>query len=366
MKINDILWISEIDSVNLDMKPRVAIVILNWNGWLDTIECLESVYQMGYPNFDVIVVDNGSENDSVKKIREYADGKIPVKSPFFTYIMENKPINYIEYTRQEIEKVKENPSDIPPPQRLIIIKNEKNYGFAVGNNIAIRYVLNSHIQKYILILNNDTVVDKSLLDKLVVQAESDKMIGFIGPKTYYYDYHGRTDVINFSGGRLSLWRGNSYPIGFGGVDRGQHDLISNVDYVEGSCFLARKEVFEKIGYFDKTFFTYWEETDLCIRARKAGYRLIYMPEAKIWHKVASSSKGKVRSYYFARNRILFVKRHATRAQFFCFLLYFFGFDLFFQSGKSLIYHRDFQEFKLFVKGVRSGFNSKSKIESMQG
>jgi GT2 family glycosyltransferase len=124
MKINDILSTSEIDSVNLDMKPRVAIVILNWNGWLDTIECLESVYQMGYPNFDVIVVDNGSENDSVKKIREYADGKIPVKSPFFTYNMDNKPINYIEYTRQEIEKIKEHPSDIPPPQRLIIIKNE--------------------------------------------------------------------------------------------------------------------------------------------------------------------------------------------------------------------------------------------------
>ena len=140
------------------------------------------------------------------------------------------------------------------------------------------------VQKYILILNNDTVVDKSLLDNLVVQAESDKMIGFVGPKTYYYNYHGRTDVINFSGGRLDIWRGNSYPIGYQEIDLGQYDTITSVDYVEGSCFLARTELFEKIGYFDKNFFTYWEETDLCMRAIKAGYRLVYMPGAKIWHK----------------------------------------------------------------------------------
>jgi GT2 family glycosyltransferase len=360
MKIQENIPKSEINTANPGVYPRVAIIILNWNGWLDTIECLESVYQMTYPFYDVIVVDNGSENSSIDKIKEYADGKIHVESPFFTYRVENKPIAYIEYTRQEAEDdgiFGKSLSNVLPPKRLILIKNEKNYGFAEGNNIAIRYVLNSHIQKYILILNNDTVVDKSLLDKLVVQAESDKMIGFVGPKTYYYNYHGRTDVINFSGGRLDIWRGNSYPIGYQEVDQGQYDTITTVDYVEGSCFLAKKEVFEKIGYFDKNFFTYWEETDLCMRAIKAGYLLVYMPDAKIWHKVAASSKGKVKSYYFARNRILFVNRYATRGQFFCFLLYFFGFDFFFQSGKSLIYHRNFQEFKSFFKGVYDGMSS---------
>jgi len=360
MENQEIISKSEIDTADSDMYPRVAIIILNWNGWLDTIECLESVYHMTYPVYDIIVVDNGSENDSIEKIKEYADGKIKVESPLVTYTEENKPIKYIEYTRQEIEKEGipvENLSKIPPRKRLILIKNEKNYGFAEGNNIAIRYVLNAHSQKYILILNNDTVVDKFLLDNLVLQAESDKKIGFAGPKTYYYNYSGRIDVINFSGGRLDMWRGNSYPIGFQEIDRGQYDRITNVDYVEGSCFLAKTEVFEKIGYFDKYFFTYWEETDLCKRASNAGYRLVYIPEARIWHKVASSSKGNVKSYYFARNRIIFVRRYATRTQFFCFLLYFFGFDFFYQSGKSLIYHKNFQEFKSFIKGVYCGIST---------
>lgn len=352
--------ISEIETVNSKKKPRVAIIILNWNGWLDTIECLESIFQMTYHFFDIIVVDNGSDNNSVERIKEYADGKIDIESPLVSYSGGNKPIKYIEYTRREAEIEdfsRESPSAISKEKILIIIKNEKNHGFAEGNNIAIRYVLNYQIHKYILILNNDTVVDKSLLDNLVFQAESDERIGFVGPKTFYYNYHGRSDVINFAGGRLDITRGNSYPLGFNEVDQGQYDRIINVDYVEGSCFLAKKEVFEKIGYFDKYFFTYWEETDLCMRARNAGYRLVYMPKAKIWHKVASSSKGKVKSFYFTRNRIIFVKRYATHFQLFCFFLYFFGFDMFFQSGKSLIYHRDFYEFILFLKGVYAGISN---------
>ncbi|MFA5295893.1 MAG: glycosyltransferase family 2 protein [Methanoregulaceae archaeon] len=360
MGTDEIRLISEVETANSEKKPRVAIIILNWNGWLDTIECLESVFQMKYPYYDVIVVDNGSENNSLEKIKEYLGGKIQVGSQLIRYTRDNKPIKYIEFTQREVEssnKFGEDISEVSPGKRTIIIKNEKNYGFAEGNNIAIRYVLNNQKQKYILILNNDTVVDKSLLDNLVFHAESDEMIGFIGPKTYYYDYHGRSDIINFAGGRLDVMRGNSYPIGFQEVDKGQYDRITTVDYVEGSCFLARKEVFEKIGYFDKYFFTYWEETDLCMRARNAGYRLVYMPGAKIWHKVASSSKGKVKSFYFIRNRIIFVKRYATHFQLFCFFLYFFGFDIFFQSGKSLIYHRDFYEFILFLKGVYAGMSN---------
>lgn len=360
MGTDEIRLISEVETANSEKKPRVAIIILNWNGWLDTIECLESVFQMKYPYYDVIIVDNGSENNSVEKIKEYSDGKIDIKSHLISYSGENKPIKYMEYTRQEaaIEGFyRDCPSAIPQEKILMIIKNEKNFGFAEGNNIAIRYVLNYHLHKYILILNNDTVVEKSLLDNLVFQAESDEMIGFVGPKTYYYNYNGRSDVINFAGGRLDLTRGNSYPIGYNEVDQGQYDRITNVDYVEGSCFLARKEVFEKIGCFDKYFFTYWEETDLCMRARNNGYRLVYMPIAKIWHKVASSSKGKVKSYYFTRNRFIFVKRYATNFQFFCFFLYFFGFDIFFQSSKSLIYHRDFCEFIQFLKGVYAGMSN---------
>jgi len=85
------------------MKPKVSIIILNWNGWKDTIECLESVYQITYPNYNVIVVDNGSEDESIEKIREYCKGKIKVESKFFEYNLGNKPIKIIEYTREEAE-----------------------------------------------------------------------------------------------------------------------------------------------------------------------------------------------------------------------------------------------------------------------
>jgi len=155
MKIQENIPKSEINTANPGVYPRVAIIILNWNGWLDTIECLESVYQMTYPFYDAIVVDNGSENSSIDKIKEYADGKIHVESPFFTYRVENKPIAYIEYTRQEAEDdgiFGKSLSNVLPPKRLILIKNEKNYGFAEGNNIAIKYVLDTNFQKYILIL----------------------------------------------------------------------------------------------------------------------------------------------------------------------------------------------------------------------
>jgi len=114
---------------------KVSIIILNWNGWKDTIECLESLYRIIYPNYDVIVVDNGSEDNSIEKIKEYCEGKIKVESKFFEYSSENKPIRIIEYSREEAEAGggrEQEIADLPSNKKLILIKNEKNYGFAGG------------------------------------------------------------------------------------------------------------------------------------------------------------------------------------------------------------------------------------------
>lgn len=340
----------------MDAMPRVSIIILNWNGWKDTIECLESVYQITYPNYDVIVVDNGSENESVEKIKEYAEGRLPVKSRFFEYTTGNKPLQYVECSQEEAETGEgtEVVAHLSSNKKLILLKNGKNFGFAEGNNIGIRHAFKALNPEYILLLNNDTVVDKDFLTELVKVAESDEMIAFAGPKNYYYDYHGRTDVINFAGGKITMWKGESEHIGMKEIDEGQYDCITNTDYVTGACLLARREALEAIGLLDPVYFLYWEETDWCMRARNAGYKLIYVPSAKIRHKVAASQEGNVNMFFFVRNNFLFVKKNATNAQFVVFLLYFFGFKLCSLIGSSTLRKKNGKELLSIVKGSLEG------------
>lgn len=343
----------------MDTIPRVSIIILNWNGWRDTIECLESVYGITYPNYDVIVVDNGSKNDSVTKIREYAEGKLGVISSFFRYSGDNKPLHYIEYSREETEGggMKEAEiADLPPWRRIVLIKNPENSGFAEGNNIGIKYALKVLNPEYVLLLNNDTVVEKNFLNELVGVAESDKGIGFVGPKTYYYDYYGRTDVINFAGGRLVIWKGKSAHIGVNEIDKGQYNTVTDVDYVEGSCLLARRKVLELVGLLDPVYFLYWEEADWCIRVKKAGSRLVYAPKSKIWHKISASSKkaSSTTQYYMARNRSWFVMKNGSTLEKVGYLVYFFGY-LVFNVAMSILYYRDVEKYKFTVKGLIDGF-----------
>ena len=141
------------------MNPTVAIITLNWNGWADTVECLESVYQINYPNYHVVVVDNHSSDNSVRKIKDYASGNLEVKSNFFKYDPTNKPIEIVQYSRENWEIKKNSNTN----KQLILIKNEINYGFAEGNNIGIEYALSNLNLDYIMLLNNDTVVDKKFL-----------------------------------------------------------------------------------------------------------------------------------------------------------------------------------------------------------
>ena len=337
------------------MNPKVSIVILNWNGWKDTIECLESLYQITYPNYDVIVVDNGSEDESLKKLKEYAEGKIEVESQFFEYDSSNKPIKFIEYTREEAEagggKEKEI-DDLPSNRKMSLIKNEKNYGFAEGNNIGMKYALKALNPDYVLLLNNDTVVDKEFLSELVKVGEGDEKIGIVGAVNYYYDKPGK---VWFCGGKINFWNGKVYNIGVNEMDKGQHDRIREVNYIAGSCFLIEKEVIEKVGMLSPVYFAYWDEADWCVRALKAGYRVLYVPTAKIWHKVSSTSKkiGGFFEYYNTRNTFLFMKKHATEGQYLSFLLYFFGFRFWFTNG-MLLYHKNIKALTSFYKGIKDG------------
>ncbi len=328
--------------------PKVAIIMLNWNGWQDTIECLESLYQITYNNYVVVIVDNDSDDESIERIKEYVIGNINIKSDCV-----NKPKKIIEYTREEATR---EGGDDDPCKRIIIIKNEKNYGFAEGNNIAMRYALRALKPDYFLLLNNDTVVEKGFLKEFVKFAESDPSIGFVGPKTYQYNFKGKSNIISFAGGKLSMWRGQAYHVGLNDIDGGQYDEIKEVDYVEGSCLFVRKELIEKIGLLNENYFAYWEEVDLIIRGQRAGYKSIYYPNAKIWHKELSSARkiNGFHEYQTTRNMFWFMKQHATKTQLFFFIIYFFGYRFWLKSSFYIVYRRDVSRFISFYKGIVDG------------
>jgi GT2 family glycosyltransferase len=347
------------------MNPKVAIIILNWNGWEDTIECLESLYRITYPNYDVIVVDNGSEDESIEEIKEFCEGKIKVKSKFFEYSGENKPIKIIEYTRGEAEAgggKKREIVDLPSNRKHIIVKNERNYGFAEGNNIAMRYALKALNPDYVLLLNNDTVVDRAFLGELVKVAENDERVGIAGPKIYYYDYNGRKDVIWFAGGKIQWWAGLGIHNGEREIDYGQHNATFEPAYITGCAMLIRREALEECGMFDSKFFGYYEDIDLSLRMKKQKWGLKYVPTARIWHKVGQSSGGDSYSpfvvYYLTRNRILFVRKHYSRLKYSIFFSIFLTYKHISRCVRLIVMVRSYKSLKSFYKGIWDGIWNK--------
>jgi GT2 family glycosyltransferase len=335
--------------------PHVSIVILNWNGSEDTVECLEAVYKIKYPNYNIILLDNASTDESLEKIRGYLEGKIKVNSPFFEYAR-NKPIKFREYLKNEIESLK-NRDNHYLNKELIIIKNDENYGFTEGNNIGIRYALNTLNSDYILLLNNDTVVDECFLDELITVAESDQKIGFVGPKVYYYDYRGRKNVINFAGGKQNLWKFKPSHIGYKEIDNGQYNTNHEVDYIHGCCILARAQMIRDIGLLDKEYISYREENDWAIRGYNCGWKSVYVYKSKMWHKIGGSTNRSTNlfvDYLETKNRFLFVKKHSNNWQTLSFLLYFFVFDFWFISAIDLIYFKSLKRYKSFLKATKDG------------
>jgi GT2 family glycosyltransferase len=278
--------------------PRVSVIILNWNGWKDTIECLESLYQIDYPDYDIILVDNDSKDDSVQRIRDYCDGGIKPKSPFYSYNPSNKPVKIFEYSKDETvkdiqtDKYKEY-CDLSSDKKLILIHNDKNYGFAEGNNVGIRYSLKTLNPRYILLLNNDTVVEKHFLTEMVETGENDDEIAVIGSKTYYYNFNGRDDVLWSVGGTVDLSR---YP-GYHDIELNdkQPDFKSNkidVDWISGAVMLIKAEMLP-VNLLNSEFFFGCEDVDLCIEMKNKGFKMVTNLKAIVWHK-AGASKSKVK------------------------------------------------------------------------
>lgn len=269
---------------------NVAIIILNWNGKKDTIECLESITKLRTKNFEprTIVVDNGSTDGSVEEIQ-----------------------NSIRQTGGQNYKLK-----------LKVIQNSKNLGYSGGNNVGIKFAL-EHGADYILILNNDTIVDKSLVVRMVEVAKNDEDIGIIAPKIYFapgFEFHKnrykkseRGKVIWYAGGVINWANVFGHHRGVDEVDEGQYDNKEETDYASGCAMLVKKEAFDAVGFLDEKYFLYYEDNDISQKVKRVGLKVVYTPDAYLWHKNAGSGGGAgshLQDYYITRNRLLFGMRYA--------------------------------------------------------
>ena len=259
------------------INPKVYIIILNWNGKKDTLECLESVRSIDYPNFDTIVVDNGSSDESVKAIRkEFAEVKV--------------------------------------------IEIGKNLGYAGGNNVGIRYALENDAD-YILILNNDTIVDSQLLKALINAELQIQQPGILSPKIYYFSDKKK---IWYAGTQQIKQTARFRHIGIGYEDNDKkYKTIMETDYASGCALFTNASVFKKIGLFDEKFFLTYEETDFCYKAKNKNIKCYVIPEAKVWHKISVSfggEKSPMFIYFLTRNRLLWAERHLPKNKFFIILL----------------------------------------------
>lgn len=263
----------------METKAKVFVIIVNWNGKKDTQTCLSSLANIEKHNVDfhVIVVDNGSADDSVVSIRK--------KYPWVT-----------------------------------VLPTGKNLGFTGGNNIGIAYAL-GHQADFVWLLNNDTFVDSHVLD--ILRAFRDPKVGICGSKIYFapgHEFHparykeqeqGR--VFWYAGGLVDWDNMYASHRGVDEVDEGQYDKEEETQFITGCSMMIRKSVFEKIGMLDDRFYLYLEDLDFCLRAKKAGFRLRYVPASVLWHVNAGSSGrpgNPLHEYYFTRNRLLLGFRYA--------------------------------------------------------
>ncbi len=261
-------------------NPVVAAIVLNWNNWPMTVECLESLRRLTYPRCRVLIVDNGSTDDSERILRE--------KFPEFE-----------------------------------LIQTGANLGYAGGNNVGLRRALELGAD-HICLLNNDVVVEPDFLDPLVAAMEADAQLGIVGGLQCHYDDRR---IIQTSGVYFSFLTGRVRNANGGERDRGQCGQPRDVDFICGAALVARASMARAVGLLDEAFFLVGEDTDWCLRAQRAGWRVAYIPGSKIYHKERATrdSQPQMNWYYALRNRIWLVRRYGSPLQRALFVLGFFGY-----------------------------------------
>lgn len=249
------------------MNPSIAIVVLNWNNARDTVSCLDSLAQLADPSPWVIVVDNGSSDDSIAQIRAAHPG-------------------------------------------VTLIATGANLGYAGGNNVGVKHALAAGAD-YVCILNNDVVVEPGFLAPLLAALQTDQAAGIATPLILDMDNAVKAWTL---GARIDRRTGSVQRL-HAGAQAAEliHSVPFEVDISPGSAMLVKRNVFERAGLLDEKYFLYYEEADWCIAVRKAGYKILAVAQATVFHRVSATlgQSSPVTDYYMTRNRIHFIKRHWT-------------------------------------------------------
>ena len=309
--------------------PKVFLIILNWNGWSDTVRCLNSLRDLsfipstklrtGNYQLSILVVDNGSTDGSAERLMAYS----------------------------LLASLRASRSGQPTAPRFELIQNAENLGFAGGNNVGIKYALEQGAD-YICLLNNDTLVEPDFLEKLIAVGEQHKDIGMLNPKILLLDDaaksrknadYTQTDAdiqgqrkSAFSlrksaprfwwiGGKINWLHTRGWHPYYTEEDRGQFDRneFFETDYCTGCCVLMKREVIEKIGLMPEEYFLYYEDADWSLRTRKAGFQCVVVPSAAIWHEGAAANKEGSPKYirYHVRNGLMLALRTGNIVQILC-------------------------------------------------
>lgn len=251
--------------------PLVYIIILNWNGRDMLLDCLESLRKITYPNANVLVVDNGSTDDSV----------ISIKAKF---------------------------------PNVELLQLPSNLGYAKGNNSGFEFVKNIK-PDFIIFLNNDTLVDPGFIEPLIQPLIDDSDVGQTVPKIFYADDPER---IWFGGSYINLWLGIIRHEGIRKKDHPDYNKVKEVAYATGCCMCIRAVDFEKLGGFDESFSMYAEDADLSLRIQEEGKKVMFTPDSKVWHKVSASIGGVFsfkKTFKKETSNIVLIKKHGTLYQF---------------------------------------------------
>jgi GT2 family glycosyltransferase len=271
-------------------SPFVSVIILNWNGWQDTVRCLESLLASDQAAFRVVLIDNGSTDGSLEHIEKWAATRIATTA----YGRSQAIVGGVEIEEARLAEL---------PRSRVLIHNESNSGFGAGNNIGLSYALARGFDA-MWVLNNDTVADVDCLSSMLRELHGGPHVGAVGCVVYQMD--GSDAVQLWGGAHVDMTLGIAPHI------MGP-SAIHRLNMLSGVSVLLRAEALREVGVFDESFFMYWEDSDLSFRLRSAGWKLCVAADARIWHRESSSLGGKetaTRDHYYNESLRAFFKKHS--------------------------------------------------------